>query len=135
MKYILLVFLSVVLSIAGVSTLSYFDLLPQKTNIDQSAQVSASPTLDTNVRNNQVLEQKVTELENKLSAEASCNQASNLLSQIKDVCASTPFPGIQECIQMRTERADVELREENLAKANKMKQLDKEYEILKKDCQ
>lgn len=119
----------------GVGALSYFDLLPQKTIINQSAQVTASPAPDMNAQNNQVLEQKVAELENKLSGEASCNKANTLLSQIKDTCGSTPFPGIQECIQMRTERADVELREENLAKANKMKQLDKEYEILKKDCQ
>jgi len=64
----------------------------------------------------------------------SCINADRYLMQIKEECGSIPFPGIEECIQMRIERAEVELKEKNLARANKMKELEPLYLQEKAKC-
>ncbi|MGI5841251.1 MAG: hypothetical protein ACOX6N_03480 [Patescibacteria group bacterium] len=63
-----------------------------------------------------------------------CMEEDRYLTQIKDECGSMPFPGIDECIQMRIDRAEVELKESNLARANKMKELKPLYLQAKANC-
>lgn len=63
-----------------------------------------------------------------------CIEEDRYLTQIKDECGSMPFPGIDECIQMRIDRAEVELKESNLARANKMKELKSLYLQAKTNC-
>lgn len=64
-----------------------------------------------------------------------CINEDRILDQIKDACGSVPFPGIDECIQMRINRAEVELKESNLERANKMKELKPQYLEQKTKCE
>ena len=77
---------------------------------------------------------EVTPTINDEAVNKACINEDRYLDQIKEECGSMPFPGIEECIQMRTERAEVELKESNLARANKMKELKVTYLQEKAKC-
>lgn len=82
--------------------------------IDQTPTKILTPTIDSN---------------------RACINEDRYLTQIKDECGSNPFPGIDKCIQMRIERAGVENKESNLARANKMKELKQLYLQEKEKCE
>ena len=79
-------------------------------------------------------EEQVQEIEKEIEKERACREANELLVEIKEVCGMRPFPSIDECIKQRIERAEVELKESNLNRANKLKELKSQYIVFRDQC-
>lgn len=139
MKNLMTIFFSVALSTALIGTLFYFNLLPhmETTSSKQKEATQIDETEKNNEENAGLLDEAGDMINNvvkKVDTESACRKAGEIMKQIEDQCGSMPFPGVEKCIQMRIERSEVELKEENLARAKKMEALNKEYLVLSTNC-
>lgn len=80
-------------------------------------------------------EETISELQDKLIKEEICREADRLLTEIKEACGITPFPGIDECITKRLGYYQETGRTAELNRANQLKELKPLYLSAKSQCE
>lgn len=141
MRQASLITISVITSIFIMGTLNRFGWLTTDKIKDDQQEVATEDRIKNIEERLKILETSdqqadasIKEISRQTNTDAACSQAENLMAQIKEQCGSMPFPGIEECIEMRTKRAEVELKEQNLERVEKMKKLNDEYLIVVENC-